>query len=91
MSIYGVTFTVADNTMYFILQFVEFTRTIHIIVVTLLHIVHLVTEALLFPSPLPHFLHGHVRYIVLPLIHWLLRQVKQRLKSGSPCSLAHNE
>jgi hypothetical protein len=57
MSIHGVAFTVTDGTMYFIFHLVEVTRTIHIIVVTLLHIVHLVMEALLLPSPLPH---GHV-------------------------------
>jgi hypothetical protein len=69
MSIHGVAFTVTDGTMYVILHLVEVTRTIHIIVVTLLHISHLIMEALLLPSPLPHLLHDHVWYIVLPLIH----------------------
>jgi hypothetical protein len=66
ISIHGVAFTVTDGTMYIIFHLIEVTRTIHIITVTLLHIVHLVTEALLLPSPLPHLSHGHVRDIVLP-------------------------
>jgi hypothetical protein len=88
MSIHGVAFTVRDGTMYFILDFVEVTWTIHIIAITLLHIIHLVTEALLLPSPLLHLSHGHFRYIFLPLIHRPLRWVKQRLKSGLPCLLS---
>jgi hypothetical protein len=87
MSIHGVAFTVTDGTMYFILDLVEATQTIHIIAITLLHIIHLVTEVLLLPSPLPHLLHGHIWYIVLPLIHRPLRWVKQRLKSILPCLL----
>jgi hypothetical protein len=43
MSIHGVAFTVADETMYFIFYLVEVTGIIHIIVVTLLHVVHLIT------------------------------------------------
>jgi hypothetical protein len=65
MSIHGAAFTVIDGTMYFIFYLIEVTRTIHIITVTLLHIVHLVTEALLLLSPLLHLSHGHVRDIVL--------------------------
>jgi hypothetical protein len=87
MSIHGVAFTVTDETMYFILDLVEVTRIIHIIVVTLLHIVHLIMEVLLLLSPLPHLLHGHICYIVLPLIHRPLRWAKQRLKSGLSCLL----
>jgi hypothetical protein len=68
VSIHGVAFTMADETMYCILNFIEVTQTIHIIVVTLLHVVHLVTEVLLLPSPLPHLLCGYVRYIVRPII-----------------------
>jgi hypothetical protein len=73
--------------MYFSLHLVEVTQTIHIIAVTLLHIVHLITESLLLLSPLLHLLHGHILYIVLPLIHWPLRRVKQRLKSSLSCLL----
>jgi hypothetical protein len=40
-------------TLFFYL--VEVTQTIHIISVTLLHIVHLITEPLLLMSPLPIF------------------------------------
>jgi hypothetical protein len=87
MSIHGVAFTMTDGIMYFILHLVEVTRTKHIIAVILLHIVHLVTEALLLSSPLLYLSHDHVRYIVLPLIHQPLQQVKQRLKSGLPCLL----
>jgi hypothetical protein len=87
MSTHGVAFTVTDGIMYFIFHSVEVIQTIYIIVVTLLHIVHLITEALLLPSSLPHLLYGHVRYIVLPLIHRPLRWVKQRLKSGLTCLL----
>jgi hypothetical protein len=76
MSIHGVTFTMADGTIYFVLYLVEVTRTIHIIVATLLYIVHLITEPLLLPSLLPDLSHGHVRYIVQPVIQWPLRQVK---------------
>jgi hypothetical protein len=83
MSIHGVAFTVTNGTIYFSLYLVEVTQTIHIIVVTLLYIVNLITEALLLPSPLPHLSHGHVRYIV----HQPLRWVKQRLKSSLPCFL----
>jgi hypothetical protein len=64
MSIHGVPCTMADGTMHFIFYLVEVIRTIHIIVVTLLHIVHLVMEALLLSSPLSHLSHDHVRYIV---------------------------
>jgi hypothetical protein len=53
-----------DRTMYFILNLVEVTRTIHIIVVTLFHIVHLIIEMLLLPPPLPHLSRGHIWYIV---------------------------
>jgi hypothetical protein len=67
MSIHGVAFTVTDGTMNFIFHLIEFTRIIHIITVTLLHIIHLVTEALLLPSPLSHLSHDHVQDIVLPL------------------------
>jgi hypothetical protein len=87
MSIHGVAFTVTDGTIYFSLHLVEVTRTIHIIAVTLLHSVCLVTVVVLLPSPISHLSHGHVRYIVLPLIHQPLRQIKQRLKSGLPCLL----
>jgi hypothetical protein len=66
MSIHGVAFTVTDGIMFFIFHLIEVIRTIHIIIVTLLHIVHLITEAPLLPSPLPHLSHGHVRDIVLP-------------------------
>jgi hypothetical protein len=76
MSTHGVPFTKADGTIYFILYLVEVTRTIHIIVVTLLHIIHLITEALLLLPPLSHLLHDHVRYIVQSLIHRPLRRVK---------------
>jgi hypothetical protein len=61
-----VAFTVTDGTMYFIFYLIEVTRTIHIITVTLLHIVHLIMEVLLLPSPLLNLSHGHVRDIVLP-------------------------
>jgi hypothetical protein len=61
MSIHDVAFTVADRIMYFIFYLVEVTSTIYIIAVTLLSIVHLVTEAFLLPSPLSH---GNVWYIV---------------------------
>jgi hypothetical protein len=87
MSIHGVAFTVTDGTMYFIFYLIEVTRTIHIITVTLLHIVHLVMEALLLPSPLSHLSHGHVWDIVLPPIHRPLRWIKQRLKSSHSCLL----
>jgi hypothetical protein len=86
MSIHGVAFTVTDGTIYFIFHLVEVTRTIHIITVTLLHIVHLVTEALLLPSSLPHLSHGHIWDIVLPPIHRPLRWIKQMLKSSRPMS-----
>jgi hypothetical protein len=66
MSIHGVAFTVIDGIMYFIFHLIEVTRSIHIITVTLLHIVHLIKEALLLPSPLPYLSHGHIRDIVLP-------------------------
>jgi hypothetical protein len=69
MSIHGVTFTTTDGIMYFILDLVKVTRTIYIITVTLLHIIHLITKVLLLSSLLSHLSHGHVRYIVLPLIH----------------------
>jgi hypothetical protein len=75
MSIHGVAFTMIDRIMYFILHLIEVTKTIHIIVVTLLHIVHLVTKPLL-PSPLLDLSHGHVRYIVQPIIQQPLRWVK---------------
>jgi hypothetical protein len=84
ISIHGVAFTVADETMYFIFYLVEVTQTIYIIAVTLLHIIHIVMEALLLPSPLLDLSHGHIWYIVQPVIHRSLRQVKQRLKSGLP-------
>jgi hypothetical protein len=84
MSTHGVAFTMANGTIYFILYLVEVTWTIHIIVVTLLHIVHLIMEALLLPSSLPHLSHGHVQYIVWPVIQRSLRWVKQRLKYGLP-------
>jgi hypothetical protein len=69
MSIHGVALIVSDETMYFIFYLVEVTRTIHIIPVTLLHIIHLITEALLLSSPLPDLSHGHARYMVHPVIH----------------------
>jgi hypothetical protein len=87
MSIHGVAFTMTDGTMYFIFHLIEGTRTIHIITVTLLHIIHLITEVLLLPSPLPHLSHGHIRDIVLPPIHRPLRWIKQRLNSSRPCLL----
>jgi hypothetical protein len=68
MSIHGVTFTMADRTIYFISYLVKVTQTIHIISVTLLHIVHLVMELLLLISPLLDLSHGHVQYIVHPII-----------------------
>jgi hypothetical protein len=86
MSIHGVAFTVTNGIMYFIFHLVEVTRTIHIIIVTLLLIVHLVTEALLLPSSLPHLSHGHIRDIILPPIHRPLRWIKQILKSSRPMS-----
>jgi hypothetical protein len=49
----------ANETMYFILSLVEATRTIHIIIVTLLHIVHLVTKVLLLWSPSASFAWSH--------------------------------
>jgi hypothetical protein len=52
--------------MYFILYLVKVTQTIHIITITLLHIVYLVTKALLLPSPLLHLSHGHILYIAGP-------------------------
>jgi hypothetical protein len=85
MSIHGVTFIIADGTTYFIFNLVEVTRTIHIISVTLLHIIHLVREPLLLTSPLSDLSHDHVRYIVHPIILRPLRRVKQRLESGLPC------
>jgi hypothetical protein len=68
VSINGVMFTMTDGTMHFTLNLDEVTGTIHIIVVTLLHIVHLVMEVLLLSPPLPHLSHGHIRYIVEPVI-----------------------
>jgi hypothetical protein len=58
---------------------------IHIIIVTLLYIVHLIMEALLLPPPLLHFSHGHVWYIVQLVIQHQLRRINQMLKSGLPC------
>jgi hypothetical protein len=72
MCIHGVAFTMADGTMHFIFYLVEVIRTIYIIAVTLPHIIHLVTEALLLLSPLLYLSHGHVWYIVQPIIHRLL-------------------
>jgi hypothetical protein len=69
MSIHGVAFTMTDRTMYFILYLVEVTRTIHIIAVTLLHIVHLITEALLLSSPLLHLSHAWPRPVHSPAHH----------------------
>jgi hypothetical protein len=85
MSIHGDAFSMTYRTTYFIFYLVEVTRTIHIISVTLLHIVHLVMESLLLTSPLPGLSHDHIRYIVHPVILRPLRWVKQRLKSGLPC------
>jgi hypothetical protein len=85
MSIHSVTFIMVDGTTYFIFNLVEVTRIIHIISVTLLHIIHLVMELLLLTSPLPDLSHDHVRYIVHPIILWPLRRVKQMLKSGLLC------
>jgi hypothetical protein len=76
MSTHGVPFTMTDGTMYFILYLVEDTWIIHIIVVTLLHIIYLITKMLLLLYSLSHLLHGHIRYIVRPLIHRPLRRVK---------------
>jgi hypothetical protein len=59
--------------------------TIHSIVITLLHMTHLIMEALLLSSPLSDLLQDHVRYIVQSVIHRPLRWVKQRLKSGLLC------
>jgi hypothetical protein len=87
VSIHGVTFTVADGTMYFVLNLVEVTKTMHIIVITLLHIVHLVMEALLLLPTLPQFSRGHIRYIVYTDIQWPLRRIQKRLKSGLSCLL----
>jgi hypothetical protein len=64
MSIHGVTFPMAYKTMHFIFYLVKVTQIIHIISVTLLHIVHLITEPLLLTSPLLDISHGHVRFIV---------------------------
>jgi hypothetical protein len=68
VSIHGVTFTMADGTMYFILNLIEVTEIVHIIVVTLLHIVHLVVKALLLLTTLSQFSRGHIRYIVASLV-----------------------
>jgi hypothetical protein len=62
VSIHGVAFTMTDGTMHFTLNLVKVTRTIHIII--RLYIIHLITEALLLPPPLPHLSCGHVWYIV---------------------------
>jgi hypothetical protein len=64
-----------DGTMHFTINLVEVTESIHIIVVTLLHIIYLVTEALLLPHPLLHLSRDHVRYIVDPVIQGPLRQI----------------
>jgi hypothetical protein len=76
MSIHGVPFIMVDGIMYFILYLVEVTQTIHIIAITLLHIIHPIMEALLLPSPLSHLSHDQVRCIVRLLIHQPLRRVK---------------
>jgi hypothetical protein len=68
MSIHGVALPMADGIMYFILYLVEVTPIMHIITVTLLHFIHLVMEVLLLPYPLTHLSHGHVWYIVRPII-----------------------
>jgi hypothetical protein len=68
MSIHGVTFSMAYETTYFIFYLVEVTRTIHIISVTLIHIVHLVTEPLLIMSSISDLSYDHIRYIVHPVI-----------------------
>jgi hypothetical protein len=60
MSIPGVAFTVTDGTMYFIFYLVEITRTIHIIAITRLHIIHHITEMLLLLSLLTDLSHGHI-------------------------------
>jgi hypothetical protein len=85
MFIHGVTFRMTYIITYFIFYLVEVTRTIHINSVTLLYIIHLVTEPLLLTSPLPDLSHDHIQYIVHPVILQPLRRVKQRLKSGLLC------
>jgi hypothetical protein len=64
VSILGVTFTVADVTMSIVLNLVEVTGIIHMIGVTLLHIIHLIAKVLLLPPTVPRFSHGHIQYIV---------------------------
>jgi hypothetical protein len=76
MSIHGVPFTMADGTMYFILYLVEVSKTIHIIAITLFHIIFLVMEVLLLLSPHSHLSYDHIRYIVRFLMHRPLRWVK---------------
>jgi hypothetical protein len=54
VSIHGVVFTMTDGTIYFILNLVEVT------IITLLHIIYLITEVLLLSLPPPYLSHGHV-------------------------------
>jgi hypothetical protein len=68
VSIHGVVFTMTDGTIYFILNLVEVTETIHITIITLLHIIYLITEVLLLSPPPPYLSHGHVWYKVQIII-----------------------
>jgi hypothetical protein len=68
VSIHGVAFTMTDGTMYFILNLIEFTRIVHIIVVTLFYIVISLRKALLLLPPLPQHSRGHVQYIAQVVI-----------------------
>jgi hypothetical protein len=72
VSIHGVAFTMTDRTMYFILNLIEFTRIVHIIVVTLFYIVISLRKALLLLPPLPQHSRGHVQYIAQVVIQWPL-------------------
>jgi hypothetical protein len=44
VSVLGVAFTMTDGTMYFILNLVKVIEIVHIIVVTLLHIVQIIIQ-----------------------------------------------
>jgi hypothetical protein len=68
VSIHSVALTMADRTIYFILKLVKVIGTVQIIVITLLHIIHLIVEALLLLPTLSHLSCGHVWYIVQTII-----------------------
>jgi hypothetical protein len=65
--------------MYFSFVLVEVTEAIHIIVVTLVTIIHFDTDTLLLLPPLSHLSHPHARYIVVTLrvIETLIKVISQ--------------